>query len=133
MPSTYHRMKLASHSTAKTWKSSATSAGKSIDPPMLEVRPSEELHELVVRDGGATVDLATCAIDESRGDAELATTWTDPNFDPATPALYYARVLENPVCRWSTHDARRVGAELPQHVPPSIEERAWSSPIWYTP
>ncbi|MCA9503377.1 MAG: DUF3604 domain-containing protein [Myxococcota bacterium] len=79
------------------------------------------------------VDLETCAVDESRGDAELATTWTDPDFDAAKRAVYYARVLEQPVCRWSTHDARRIGAALPEHVPATIEERAWTSPIWYTP
>jgi len=79
------------------------------------------------------VDLKTCAIDESKGSAELATTWSDPSFDPKERAVYYVRVLENPVCRWSTHDALRIGAELPKHVPPSIKERAWSSPIWYTP
>jgi len=85
------------------------------------------------RDNGASVELETCAIDESKGDAELATTWTDPSFDASKPAVYYVRVLENPVCRWSTHDAHRIGVELPPHVPPTIEERAWSSPIWYTP
>ena len=85
------------------------------------------------RDNGASVELETCAIDESKGDAELATTWTDPSFDASKPAVYYVRVLENPVCRWSTHDARRIGVALPPHVPPTIEERAWTSPIWYTP
>lgn len=82
-------------------------------------------------DNGATVDLESCAIDTEKGDAELAATWTDPEFDPAIPALYYLRVLENPVCRWSTYDAHRIGAALPEHVPPTIQERAWTSPIWY--
>ena len=84
-------------------------------------------------DNGALVDTASCAIDASRGDSELAATWTDPSFDPAKRAVYYARVLENPVCRWSTHDANRMGAERPEHVPATIQERAWTSPIWYTP
>lgn len=84
-------------------------------------------------DSGAEIDVTRCEIDESKGDAQLATTWTDPDFDAKKPALYYARVLENPVCRWSTHDARRVGADLPAHVPATIEERAWTSPIWYAP
>ncbi|MCX2975421.1 DUF3604 domain-containing protein [Halieaceae bacterium IMCC8485] len=81
----------------------------------------------------ASVDLKTCAIDETQGDAQLATTWTDPDFNASESALYYVRVLENPVCRWSTYDARRVGAELPEHVPATIKERAWTSPIWYKP
>lgn len=84
-------------------------------------------------DNGARVDMKSCAIDLDKGDAELATTWTDPDFDPATPALYYVRVLENPVCRWSTHDALRIGAELAPHVPATIKERAWTAPIWYSP
>ncbi len=81
----------------------------------------------------ATLDLDTCEIDQEAGAAELTTTWMDPDFDPAIPAVYYVRVLENPVCRWSTHDARRIGAPLPAHVPATIEERAWTSPIWYRP
>ena len=93
-------------------------------------------------DNGATVDLETCAIsadntknttNTEKGDNELAATWTDPDFDPKLPAVYYLRVLENPVCRWSTHDARRIGAALPKHVPATIQERAWTSPIWYGP
>jgi len=84
-------------------------------------------------DHAATVDPSSCEIDQEKGAAQLATTWTDPDFDKDRPSLYYVRVLENPVCRWSTYDAHRVGAELPAHVPPTIEERAWSSPIWYRP
>lgn len=84
-------------------------------------------------DNGARVDTTSCAITTGPGDADLATTWTDPNFNPEARAVYYARVLENPVCRWSTHDAHRIGAPLPKHVPPTIKERAWTSPIWYTP
>lgn len=84
-------------------------------------------------DNGARVDIVSCAITTDRGDADLATTWADPQFDPEARAVYYARVLENPVCRWSTHDAHRIGAPLPEHVPPTIKERAWTSPIWYTP
>ena len=72
-------------------------------------------------DNGATVDLESCEIDPDKGDAELATTWTDPAFDASKRALYYVRVLENPVCRWSTHDAHRIQAELSPHVPAPIE------------
>lgn len=84
-------------------------------------------------DNGARVDLESCAVTVGKGDTELATTWVDPDFDATKRAVYYARVLENPVCRWSTHDAHRIGAALPKHVPPTIKERAWTSPIWYTP
>ena len=84
-------------------------------------------------DNGAGVDLTDCALTGEGGDAQLATTWTDPNFDASRRAVYYARVLENPVCRWSTHDALRIGAELSPYVPATIRERAWTSPIWYTP
>ena len=84
-------------------------------------------------DNGAGVDLSTCALTGDGGDAELATTWTDPEFDASKRAVYYARVLENPVCRWSTHDALKIGAALSPYVPATIRERAWTSPIWYSP
>jgi len=84
-------------------------------------------------DNGATVDLADCSISTDRGAAELATTWTDPDFDARQPAFYYVRVLENPVCRYSQRDALALGVPHPGNVPPTIQERAWSSPIWYGP
>ena len=84
-------------------------------------------------DNGATVDLDDCSISSDKGAAQLATTWTDPDFDPNERAFYYARVLENPVCRWSMFDAKRVGVEHPEALPATVKERAWSSPIWYTP
>jgi hypothetical protein len=84
-------------------------------------------------DNGAKVDLATCKPDESKGAAELATTWTDPDYTHETRgAVYYVRVLENPVCRWSTWDALRLKIEPPKGVPPTVKERAWTSPIWLT-
>ena len=67
------------------------------------------------------------------GAAELAAIWRDPDFDPAEPALYYVRVLEVPTPRWSTLLATERGLPLPTGVPAEIQERAWSSPIWYTP
>jgi hypothetical protein len=82
---------------------------------------------------GNTVDRATATYTNAIGAAELATVWTDPDFDPALRALYYVRVLEIPTPRWSTFDAVRAGVELPEGVPVSIQERAWTSPIWYTP
>ena len=64
---------------------------------------------------------------------ELRTLWSDPTFDPDQPAFYYTRVLQNPTCRWSTWDAVRAGVDPNPKVPATIQERAWSSPIWYTP
>jgi Protein of unknown function (DUF3604) len=69
--------------------------------------------------------------DVARGATELATVWEDPDFDPAVPAVYYLRVLEVPTPRWSTLLARKRGLAPP--APENIRERAWSSPIWYSP
>lgn len=82
---------------------------------------------------GAAVDLTTGAYSQDKGDVELAAVWTDPEFDAGQSAYYFARVLENPTARWSTWDAIRTGQPLPEGVPATIRERAWSSPIWYSP
>jgi hypothetical protein len=84
-------------------------------------------------DNGASVDLATCATNDDTGVAELEAHWTDPEFDPAARAFYYVRVLENPQCRWSTWDAIRAGVAPREDLHTTIQDRAWSSPIWYTP
>jgi hypothetical protein len=84
-------------------------------------------------DNGAKVNLDTCMISADKGAPELSALWTDPDFDPAESAFYYARVLENPVCRWSMYDAKKAGVEHPKDLPATIRERAWSSPVWYTP
>lgn len=81
-------------------------------------------------DNGASVDLTSCAVTPDTGASELMTLWQDPDFDPSQRAFYYVRVLENPKCRWSTWDAIRAGAAPRPDLPATIQDRAWSSPIW---
>ncbi len=82
---------------------------------------------------GSTVDLTTASYRNSIGSATLSTTWTDPDFDPDEHAFYYARVLEIPTPRWSTYDAVRFKVPRPETVPGTVQDRAYSSPIWYQP
>ncbi len=82
---------------------------------------------------GNTVDEKKATFANSIGAAELSKVWTDPDFDPSLRALYYARVLEIPTPRWSTYDSARYGLKAPAGVQVSIQERAWTSPIWFTP
>ena len=84
-------------------------------------------------DNGATVDPGTCSVSADKGAAELKAVWQDPDFDPTQRAFYYVRVLENPKCRWSTWDAIRAGVAPRPDMQATIQDRAWSSPIWYRP
>ncbi len=84
-------------------------------------------------DNGASVDLKTCQYSQGSGANQLQTLWRDPDYNPAQSAFYYVRVLMNPTCRWSTYDAIRLGREPDPRVPPTMKERAWTSPIWLDP
>ena len=82
---------------------------------------------------GNTVDVANATWTNTIGASELITVWKDPSFDPALRAVYYARVIEIPTPRWTAYDAKYFGAKMPPEVPMTTQERAYTSPIWYTP
>lgn len=81
-------------------------------------------------DNGAEVDIKTCKATAKTGDSELKTVWRDPEYKSGQQAFYYVRVLENPSCRWSTWDALRAGVAPRPDIPATLQERAYSSPIW---
>jgi hypothetical protein len=82
---------------------------------------------------GSTVNLKTATYTNTIGDAQLVVGWVDPDFDPNVQSFYYARVLEIPTPRWTAFDVVRLGAEMSSEVPMVLQERAYTSPIWYTP
>ena len=108
-------------------------------------RPFEEVIDVACSDGltpdpvtnrcpnnDALVDVSDCSISSDRGANEIKTVWTDDSFDSTVKSFYYVRVLENPSCRWSTWDAVKNGTRPREDLQPTIQERAWSSPIWYS-
>jgi len=82
---------------------------------------------------GNTVDVANATWTNSIGTPELLTNWTDPDFDPSSPAVYYARVIEIPTPRWTAYEAKRFGITMPPEAEMITQERAYTSPICYTP
>jgi hypothetical protein len=81
----------------------------------------------------STVDIKNASYTNTVGAVELKKVWRDPDFDPSIHAFYYVRVLQIPTPRWSTYDAKTLGVPVPTRVPPTVQERAWTSPIWYAP
>ena len=82
---------------------------------------------------GNTVDVKTATYQNTIGSTELIGEWTDPSFDPKAHATYYARVLEIPTPRWSTYWAAKLNLPPNPNVAATVQQRAWTSPVWYTP
>ena len=82
---------------------------------------------------GSTVDVDNAIWTNTIGSPELIAVWKDPDFDPALRAFYYSRVIEIPTPRWTAYDQKRFGIKMPKDVPMTVQERAYTSPIWYTP
>jgi hypothetical protein len=82
---------------------------------------------------GDTVDLSIPSWTNTIGASELGTVWTDPDFDPSLRAFYYARVIEIPTPRWTAYDRVKFKLDLPKGIPLKTQERAYTSPIWYSP
>jgi hypothetical protein len=116
----------------KGWSKSGQSFEKVFDVVWAGNRKPDK-YTGIVPPIGSTVDVENATYTNTIGAVELKTVWTDPEFDPAVDAFYYARVLEIPTPRWTTIQAKKLGVAPPDVVPPSLQERAWTSPIWYTP
>jgi len=108
--------------------------------------PQEKIYDVALSDNrkpdpktgkvppvGNTVNIKEATYTNDIGDSQLSAVWTDPDFKPEQHAVYYVRVLEIPTPRWSTYDAKALGIDPPAGVAATIQERAWASPIWYTP
>jgi hypothetical protein len=106
----------------------------------------ERVHDVAVSDSraiaadgrcktpvGSTVDVPNATYRNTIGDPVLGAWWKDPAFDPKQPAFYYVRVIEIPTPRWTAYEAKRYGIQMPKEVPMTSAERAYTSPIWYTP
>ena len=106
----------------------------------------ERIYDIAVSDGrdigadgrakeyvGNSVNVEKATYTNTIGAALFSSYWTDPNFDPAENAFYYVRVLEIPTPRWTTYDAAFFDIKRPDIVPATIQDRAYTSPIWYTP
>lgn len=94
----------------------------------------EKVHDVIIAEKtGSTVDTARATYQNTIGAAELSAFWQDPDFDPAERAFYYARVVQIPTARWTAYDAVRLGTELAPGIPREVQDRAYTSPIWYTP
>jgi hypothetical protein len=104
----------------------------------------EKIYEVALSDGrtpdpvtgqvpavGNSIDPVTLETANTIGAAQLSAVWTDPDFNPAHNAFYYARVIEIPTPRWSAFDAKALGIDHPTDLPATIQEQAFSSPIWY--
>ena len=113
---------------------------------MASGRPKEKIFDVACSDGlqpdpntnicpdnGAKVNISDCSISSNVGSSELKTIWKDPEFVPENKSFYYVRVLENPTCRWSTWDAIKSGYKPREDLHETIQERAWTSPIWFIP
>jgi hypothetical protein len=105
----------------------------------------EKVYDVAVSDGrkiskgkvkktvGSTVDLSTATYTNTIGDPQLTASWTDPDFDPSAKSFYYTRVIEIPTPRWTAYDEVRFGIKMAPEVTRVLQERAYTSPIWYTP
>ena len=82
---------------------------------------------------GNSINTANATYSNSIGAAELTAVWTDPDFDPEQRAFYYARVIQIPTPRWTAYDRKYFGAVIDPKAPDTVQDRAYSSPIWYTP
>ena len=109
-------------------------------------KTQESIYDVAVSDGrsigedgrcrasvGSTVNVAEASYTNSIGDVQFVTTWRDPEFDPALRAFYYVRVIEIPTPRWSAFDQKAFSVKMDPKVPMTTQERAYTSPIWYTP